>query len=66
VSPELALTLLEARVLLVDDVHPSFTTNNFVVGATLFHRCLNLHDATFPISLSSFILLVPINDPPLG
>jgi hypothetical protein len=36
-AKELALTLLVARILLVDNVQLSFATYNFAVYATLFY-----------------------------
>jgi hypothetical protein len=41
---ELTLTLLEARVLLVDDVELAITADQFAVHATLFHRGFYFHD----------------------
>jgi hypothetical protein len=41
---ELTLALLEAWVLLVDDVELAITADQFAVHATLFHRGFYFHD----------------------
>ena len=43
----LALPLLEAGVLLVDDVETSFPANDFAIGRTLLDGCASFHDALF-------------------
>ena len=40
---ELALTLLEARVFLVDHEQLAFTTYDLAIGAALLNGCSNFH-----------------------
>ena len=41
---DLALTLLEAGVLLVDDVELTVATDDFAINATFLHRGFYFHD----------------------
>jgi len=41
---ELTLTLLEARILFVDDVQLAFATNDLAIGTALFDRGSNFHN----------------------
>lgn len=41
---DLALTLLETRVLLVDNVEFAVTTDDFAINATFLHRGFYFHD----------------------
>jgi hypothetical protein len=39
----LALALLEAGILLVDNIQLALTTHNFAIGTALFNRCSDFH-----------------------
>ena len=41
---DLALTLFEARVLLVDNVELTVATDDFAINATFLHRGFYFHD----------------------
>jgi hypothetical protein len=43
-TTELALTLLKAWVLLVDNVEFAFAANDFAIGAPLFDGSTNFHE----------------------
>jgi len=43
----LALTLLEARVLLVDHIQLAFPPHDLTIGAALFNGCTYFHDESF-------------------
>jgi len=49
ISPvvRLALSRLEARGLLVDDVDAALAANNFAAGVLCLDRCLDFHFFTF-------------------
>jgi hypothetical protein len=45
----LALTLLELRILLVDNVDLAFTANDLTIGGAFLNRCSNFHDGRFSV-----------------
>ena len=49
----LALTLLELRIFLVNDVQAAFAADNFAVRAALFEGCSNFHRLRLKLQFSS-------------
>ena len=55
----LTLALLEAGILLVDDIQLPLPSHDLTIGAAFFNRCTYFHNNNYYLYLNMILLVVP-------